>query len=113
LGDSLAKSTRNNSPCHHEFHRHCIVNWLVRRTGCPICREIFLQEDIKIEDKKGRAEAPNDDNEEDADEELGEQGGIRGESEVLVEELEDKSHSEENVAVVVVVGQGGVEENET
>lgn len=28
-------------PCSHEFHVHCIKNWLVRSPTCPICRKEF------------------------------------------------------------------------
>ena len=44
-GDFISKGT--SKLCQHEFHRECIIDWLVRATHCPVCRALFLNEDLK------------------------------------------------------------------
>ena len=44
-GDEVSRSTTGR--CQHLFHRGCIAGWLVRKSICPVCREIFLQQDLK------------------------------------------------------------------
>lgn len=44
-GDCLTESTTQR--CKHEFHRKCILDWLIRNSHCPVCREIYLLEDVK------------------------------------------------------------------
>jgi hypothetical protein len=39
-GDEVCWS--NNRHCDHVFHRECIVEWLCRQDGCPVCRQDFL-----------------------------------------------------------------------
>jgi hypothetical protein len=34
-----------STKCEHVFHYECLKEWLLRRTGCPYCREIFLPVD--------------------------------------------------------------------
>ena len=46
-GDKMAKSTVKNGNCNHEFHYSCIVPWLVRKSTCPVCREFFLEADVR------------------------------------------------------------------
>lgn len=37
--------------CKHRFHRDCLVEWLVRREDCPVCRRNFLvQEAVEQEE---------------------------------------------------------------
>ena len=31
-----------NTQCNHVYHHECIKEWLLRRTGCPFCRQTFL-----------------------------------------------------------------------
>jgi hypothetical protein len=47
-GDNVCWS--HNRQCNHVFHQECIVEWLVRHDGCPVCRQDFLAlEDLDIE----------------------------------------------------------------
>ena len=46
-GDNLVSGTTNL--CTHEFHRTCIAGWLLQRSGCPVCRQVFLKQDVKEE----------------------------------------------------------------
>jgi hypothetical protein len=38
-GDEIAWS--RNPDCHHVYHTHCVVEWLMTRTECPICRNSY------------------------------------------------------------------------
>mmetsp|Transcript_19451 Transcript_19451/g.41898 ORF Transcript_19451/g.41898 Transcript_19451/m.41898 type:complete len:267 (+) Transcript_19451:111-911(+) len=51
-GDRMAKSDMKK--CQHTFHYDCMVDWLVRKQECPICRTIFLRADQEREEKKKR-----------------------------------------------------------
>jgi hypothetical protein len=42
-GDEVAFS--KNEACPHGFHKECIVDWLLKRPVCPICREDFEKTD--------------------------------------------------------------------
>ena len=33
--------------CLHHFHRDCIKDWLVGKAICPVCRNVFLEQDAK------------------------------------------------------------------
>jgi len=46
-GDIVAGSTTDK--CQHKFHRACILDWLLRKSGCPTCREVLLKEDLPTE----------------------------------------------------------------
>ena len=37
-------STSRDPTCHHNFHQSCIVSWLQRNDGCPICKKPYLNE---------------------------------------------------------------------
>jgi hypothetical protein len=55
LTGSNRNSSRNNSKdgsnddycCLHQFHRDCIKDWLVGKAICPVCRNVFLEQDAK------------------------------------------------------------------
>ena len=32
-----------NDKCKHQFHKDCIVEWLMERTACPCCREEYIE----------------------------------------------------------------------
>ena len=42
-GDEIAWS--QNPKCTHLFHRECIMEWLLKRDDCPICRHNFFFDD--------------------------------------------------------------------
>ena len=52
-----------NRECQHEFHRTCLVPWLLKNNHCPCCRSNYLAEDIPNE-KDDEEEEDGDDNEE-------------------------------------------------
>ena len=29
------------TPCHHEFHTHCLIAWLHTTPCCPLCRKML------------------------------------------------------------------------
>ena len=39
-GDKVCHST--NTCCPHFYHQACMEDWLLRKQGCPICRQTFL-----------------------------------------------------------------------
>ena len=39
-GDVVCES--NNASCRHVFHKDCMIDWLIRHSRCPICREHYL-----------------------------------------------------------------------
>lgn len=39
-GETIAFSP--NPQCNHEFHQHCITDWLLKQRACPLCRYDFL-----------------------------------------------------------------------
>jgi hypothetical protein len=43
---SIPRNKADGHPCHHVFHRDCIVPWLtnLKHEDCPICRKIVLQD---------------------------------------------------------------------
>ena len=43
VGDCVSWSA--STSCNHVFHHDCIKEWLLRRIGCPYCRETFLPVD--------------------------------------------------------------------
>jgi hypothetical protein len=44
--DTLEINTIQLKNCHHEFHNHCIEEWLQINNSCPSCRDI-VERDIK------------------------------------------------------------------
>jgi hypothetical protein len=40
-GDEVAFS--KNEKCTHRYHKDCIVEWCMKRTACPCCREEFIE----------------------------------------------------------------------
>ena len=40
-GDEVAFS--KNEKCSHRYHKDCIVEWCMKRTACPYCREEFIE----------------------------------------------------------------------
>jgi hypothetical protein len=40
VGDEIGWS--RNPDCHHVFHTHCVVEWLMTHTECPICRNSYV-----------------------------------------------------------------------
>jgi hypothetical protein len=40
VGDEIGWS--RNPHCHHVFHTHCVVEWLMTHTECPICRNSYV-----------------------------------------------------------------------
>jgi hypothetical protein len=59
--DSLAGSNRSNADCLHEFHRACISGWLIRKTGCPICRDVLLEQDVqRLENQIKTVDGPSE-----------------------------------------------------
>jgi hypothetical protein len=55
-GDLIAAST--TSSCSHQFHRDCIAKWLLRKFHCPVCREIYLKEDIENPETATKSSQP-------------------------------------------------------
>jgi hypothetical protein len=49
--NSNSNSTKDGSDddycCLHHFHRDCIKDWLVGKAICPVCRNVFLEQDAK------------------------------------------------------------------
>jgi hypothetical protein len=43
VGDLVSWSP--NTKCEHVFHHCCIKEWLIKRKGCPCCRQTFLPVD--------------------------------------------------------------------
>jgi hypothetical protein len=41
-GDEVAFS-KFNDKCNHQFHKDCIVEWLMKRTACPCCKEEYIE----------------------------------------------------------------------
>jgi hypothetical protein len=43
---TIPRNKADGQPCHHVFHRDCIVPWLtnLKHEDCPICRKIILQD---------------------------------------------------------------------
>lgn len=39
VGEEIGWS--KNDLCHHVFHKHCILEWLVQHQDCPICRNKY------------------------------------------------------------------------
>lgn len=39
IGEDIGWS--KNDLCHHVFHKHCILEWLVQHQDCPICRNKY------------------------------------------------------------------------
>ena len=60
-GDTLVGGTTN--VCTHEFHRTCIAGWLLQRSGCPVCRRVFLKDDVRKDgnEEEGADEDANED----------------------------------------------------
>lgn len=56
----ISNSSRDGSVadycCLHHFHRDCIKDWLVGKAICPVCRNVFLEQDAKRL-KKGQVKA--------------------------------------------------------
>lgn len=40
-GEEVAFS--KNNKCKHQFHKDCIVEWLMKRTACPCCHEEYIE----------------------------------------------------------------------
>lgn len=40
-GDEVAFS--KNEKCSHRYHKDCIVEWCMKRTACPCCKEEFIE----------------------------------------------------------------------
>lgn len=36
------------TPCHHLFHDQCLQDWTKKNGNCPLCRQGFKEEEIKI-----------------------------------------------------------------
>jgi hypothetical protein len=39
-----------NPACHHEFHKECVMDWLMHQTDCPVCRRPYIGVDIDGDD---------------------------------------------------------------
>merc|ERR1711964_155064 len=37
--DEMLDDDKKKTPCDHNFHLHCILNWLNEKGDCPLCRE--------------------------------------------------------------------------
>jgi len=46
-GDDIAWS--KNERCCHAFHTKCIAEWLMDHNDCPMCRNIYLVEDVDLD----------------------------------------------------------------
>jgi hypothetical protein len=42
--DEMTTDTRYVSPCNHEFHHSCMIQWLSTKDTCPLCRKCFNPE---------------------------------------------------------------------
>jgi hypothetical protein len=42
--DEMTADTRYVSPCNHEFHHSCMIQWLSTKDTCPLCRKCFNPE---------------------------------------------------------------------
>jgi uncharacterized protein (DUF2225 family) len=36
------------TPCNHLFHDECLQDWTKKNGNCPLCRQGFKEEEIKI-----------------------------------------------------------------
>lgn len=39
-------SESSDPTCHHIFHQTCIVSWLRKRNGCPVCKKSYMGETV-------------------------------------------------------------------
>lgn len=55
-------SSSTNPLCPHIFHHKCVYQWLLHKKECPMCRNVFLKQDILTDndtrDTKSLAEEP-------------------------------------------------------
>lgn len=43
-GDLICES--NNSQCKHVYHKACMTSWLKKHEDCPLCREIYILDEM-------------------------------------------------------------------
>jgi hypothetical protein len=43
----LYKEEHVQTPCHHWFHKNCILDWLKKNSTCPVCRREITKESLK------------------------------------------------------------------
>jgi len=54
-GDEISSSS--NKACNHISHQRCIVEWLLKKDDCPLCRQPFIPSLTNSEHKSGNVSA--------------------------------------------------------
>ena len=41
--DEIPTHDKFTSQCNHEFHNSCLINWIITKHTCPLCRAEFYE----------------------------------------------------------------------